>query len=127
MEKISGIIKPNARTRAVDVSRSQPVRPGAPTWGRPEGKVTKPMIEDKISFSSIAADRPVELATYKNPAESARVKIVNDMADKFFNTAKAPQTLAREYDGPASAETAEYVSESNFSNVNPFSSNEDME
>lgn len=40
MEKISGIIPRNSRNSSVDLSKSQPVRPGAPSFGRPIGKVT---------------------------------------------------------------------------------------
>lgn len=40
MEKISGIIPKSQRMAAVDLSRSQPVRPGAPSYGRAVGRVT---------------------------------------------------------------------------------------
>ncbi|MCB0369111.1 MAG: hypothetical protein KDD45_06565 [Bdellovibrionales bacterium] len=40
MEKISGIIPGNSRTSKADLSRSQPVRPGAPNFGQPIGRVT---------------------------------------------------------------------------------------
>src|SRR4051794_21304586 len=86
MDKISGIIPSNARTRAIDTSNSQPVRPGAPSWGRPEGKVTKAVLEDKVTLSSVAAERPMEKPpTYdRNLAESKKVKIAKDMTDRFF-------------------------------------------
>ena len=124
MDKISGIVPPNGRTRSVDVSRSQPVRPGAPTWGRPEGKVTKaPM--DTVSFSSLAAERPLE--GYRNLKEAKQVQIAKELSEKFFNSRlKAPQEI-RESDMPLSEEMAENVSEPLFSNVMPVSSNEEME
>lgn len=86
MEKISRIIPSNARTKAVDVSRSQPVRPGAPAWGRPVGKVTTAAIEDKISLSSIANERelPQPPMTYRNSADAAKVRIAENVTNKFF-------------------------------------------
>lgn len=37
MDKISGIIPSSPRLQAVDLKDSAPVRPGTPTFGRPEG------------------------------------------------------------------------------------------
>ncbi len=126
MEKISGIIAANARTRSVDVSKSQPVRPGAPTYGRPEGKVTKAILEDKISLSAIANDRPLETGNYKN-TESAKVKIIKDSAQKFFDT-RVPQSIAKDSAGPLSEEILEKISEPtselSLSRVKPESSSD---
>lgn len=47
MEKISGIIPRNSRNSSVDLSKSQPVRPGAPSFGRPIGKVTPRTFSDE--------------------------------------------------------------------------------
>ena len=124
MEKISGIIASNARTRSVDVSNAQPVRPGAPSYGRPEGKVTKAMVEDKISLSSVATDRPIEAPNYKNTnSDSAKVKIIKESADRFFET-RVPQTLAKETDAPLSEEMLEKIPESSLSSVKPSPSSE---
>ena len=128
MEKISGIIAANARTRSVDVSKSQPVRPGAPTYGRPGGKVTKAVIEDKISLSAIANDRPLETSNYKN-TESAKVKIIKDSAQKFFDT-RVPQSIAKDSEVPLSEEIFEKISEPtselSLSRVKPESSSDAM-
>lgn len=56
MEKISGIIPRNARNSSADVSKSQPVRPGAPSFGRPMGKVTA------RTFSDAAPVKEAEVA-----------------------------------------------------------------
>lgn len=37
MEKISGILPKSARVSSVDMKDAAPVRPGTPTFGRPEG------------------------------------------------------------------------------------------
>lgn len=86
MEKISRIIPSNGRTRAVDVSNSQPVRPGAPRWGRPEGRVTKPEleVEDRVSLGTAEKAMAAQPTTYKNNVEAARAKIAEDMSRKFF-------------------------------------------
>ncbi len=125
MEKISGIIASNARTRSVDVSNSQPVRPGAPAFGRPEGKVTKAAIEDKISLSSLATERPLETGNYKNTSEAAKVKVIKDSAQRFFET-RIPQNVAKESDAPLSEEILENISVPNLSNVKPESSSDAM-
>lgn len=125
MEKISRIVPANARTKAVDVSRSQPVRPGAPTWGRPEGKVTKG-IEDKVSFSSIAAERPLEPNYTRGLTDARKTKIAREMTEKFFME-RTPQKELTESEGPLSEQMADSISESDLSNVNPLSSNDDSE
>ncbi len=127
MEKISQIVPSNARTKAIDVSKSQPVRPGAPTWGRPEGRVTKAMVEDKVSLSSVAAERPLEAPTYdRNLAESKRLKIARDLADKFFEN-NFPQKEVKEGAAPLSEEMADNVSIPLRSSVKPMSSSEEIE
>ncbi|MES3036888.1 MAG: hypothetical protein V4736_03195, partial [Bdellovibrionota bacterium] len=76
MEKISGIIKANTRTSKTDVSNSQPVRPGAPAFGRPMGKVTLAStyeIQDKFSVSDEA----------RKQLAGDKVSIATEMADKF--------------------------------------------
>lgn len=89
MEKISGIIPANARTKSVDVSNSQPVRPGAPTWGRPVGRVSQAasMIAPEDRFS-VSTDRPADVVSpiYNSRAEISRKKVVEDLAKKFFDT-----------------------------------------
>lgn len=92
MEKISRILPSNGRTRAVDVSNSQPVRPGAPRWGRAEGKVTRAPIEveDRVSLSTAERAIAAQPTNYKNNVEAARAKIAEDMSKKFFgSSAKA--------------------------------------
>jgi hypothetical protein len=37
MDKISGIIPSSARVMAVDMKEAPPIRPGTPSFGRPEG------------------------------------------------------------------------------------------
>ena len=125
MEKISGILAANARTKSVDVSNSQPVRPGAPTYGRPEGKVTKAAIADKISLSSLASERPLTTGTYKNTSDAAKAKVIKESAQRFFDT-RIPQNVAKDSEVPLSEEIFEKISEPNFSSVKPESSSDAM-
>lgn len=100
MEKISRILPANARTQSVDVSKSQPVRPGAPAWGRPMGRVTPKTaleiappapaeIQDKVNFSDKALTGSPEVETkapqsYKKMQESAQLQKIQELSDKFF-------------------------------------------
>lgn len=105
MEKISRILPSNARTRSAEVAKSQPARPGAPAFGRPMGHVTRApaQIEDRINLST--AEKAVKApGTYRPPADLARAKIVEDMANKFFNSPKAE---VREHDMAKSEELAD--------------------
>ena len=108
MDKISRILPPSRRVVATDVESSQPVRPGAPEFGRP---TKRPLdVEDRINLSSLAASRPLDTApaTYKNIKEGARAKAVEDLAEKFFN----PKTVAKEGEGVQSEEILSRMEES---------------
>jgi hypothetical protein len=98
MDKISGILSASPRTSKMDISNSQPARPGAPMTGRPEGKNS---LGDRISLSKEVErikeaglteegpDNASEVSTsatptYKNTSENAKVKIIQDLNRKFF-------------------------------------------
>ncbi len=98
MEKISGIIPANSRTRQTDSGGSQSVRPGAPTLRRPT--------EDKVSLGK---GRGSALTTYKPSPESARVKIADDLATRFFG--RNPKEVARDSDLTSSEQFTESLSE----------------
>ncbi|XGC80352.1 hypothetical protein ACES2L_13550 [Bdellovibrio bacteriovorus] len=109
MEKISGIIPASARTRTADTSNSQPARPGAPALGRPMGKNS---LGDRVILSKkleemraagVALDQPQQepSAAYTNPAEAKKLKVIQDLNQKFFNN---PKSVAREGDQTKSEE-----------------------
>ena len=125
MEKISRILPANARTQSVDVSKSQPVRPGAPSWGRPMGRVTPKTsleiappapqeIEDKIEFSdkALAGGTPdVEAKApqnYKKIQEAAQIQKIQELSDKFF--LEKPKEITQQT-APLSEQFAEEMSE----------------
>lgn len=88
MEKISGIIPQNARLASVDMEHARPVRPGVPAFGRPVGKSE---LADKVTLSSLRKESSVEdFQTYRNPVESRRAKLVEDISNKFFMTKPNP-------------------------------------
>jgi hypothetical protein len=118
MDKISRILPPSRRVVATDVESSQPVRPGAPDYGRPTRKTTpQPIdIEDRVSLSSLANNRNAEPTTYKNTKEGARARVVEDLAEKFFN----PIRMAKEGEGTRSEETLKRMEENkSFSQTTP--------
>ncbi len=102
MDKISGILSASPRTSKMDISNSQPARPGAPMTGRPEGKNS---LGDRISLSKeverikeagLTEDGPDNASevsisatpTYKNTSENAKVKIIQDLNRKFFTNTR---------------------------------------
>lgn len=90
MEKISRILPPSRRVTAVDVESSQPVRPGAPNFGRPTQ--SRLDIKDRVTLSSLANERPMDPTTYRNPKETSKAKVVEELAERFFN----PAAVAKE-------------------------------
>lgn len=116
MEKISRILPANHRTRAVDVSSSQPVRPGAPAWGRKIGRAQvaplPPAIEDRLSLQPPTTAEKASVAsqtTYKNTAMNARARVVDDLAKKFFET--NPKTEVRESDRTLSEQVVDDIAD----------------
>jgi len=72
MEKISGILSTSPRMRA-DMSEAQPVRPGTPAFGRPQGvsTLTDQMIQQQMRTASstprrIAAEEAVSVGPGSN-------------------------------------------------------------
>jgi len=114
MEKISRILPPSRRITASDVESNQPVRPGAPTYGRPSKSSLE--VQDRVSLSSLANERmPEPTATYKNPSkDSARAKNVDELAEKFFN----PPTVAKEGNSTLAEDTLKSIQDNEaYSNV----------
>ena len=118
MQKISGIIPANHRTRAVDVSGSQPVRPGAPAWGRPTGRVTRnpmPDLAEKVSQSALdAIGKPnsenfIQQTTYNSRGQMAKAQVVEELSKKFFEP--NIKELAREGDETLSEQVENNVKE----------------
>ncbi len=129
MEKISGIIPANRRTKAVDVSNSQPVRPGAPTWGRPVGRVTQAMMPDpleKVSFSQSESkeglENQVAQTTYNSKGQMGKAQVIEELSKKFFDP--KIKTLARDSDESLSEQVNARVNENEIATEQKSSPNE---
>lgn len=83
MEKLSSILPASPRVKSVDLSEAKPRRPGAPTFGVPEGSTSS--ARDRVSISS-QQDAVKDTLTYKNPKDARGAKIAGDIAKKFFET-----------------------------------------
>ncbi len=81
MEKISRVVRGNARVASTDLKNAAPVRPGAPSFGRPIGESTAA----NPSATSTAA-KAVALHKEMEEAKKARAEgaVVQQMADQFF-------------------------------------------
>lgn len=112
MDKISGILPPSARTRVAELAAAQPARPGAPAMGRPMGKNS---LGDRITLSKQLEElrqtgempEPEASPVYKNPTEVRKLKVIEDLNQKFFS----PKTEARENDLTKSEETLKKTSD----------------
>ncbi|WP_374075404.1 hypothetical protein [Bdellovibrio bacteriovorus] len=111
MEKISGILPASARTRVADISVAQPARPGAPALGRPMGKNS---LGDRITLSKQLEElrqtgqvpEPAASPVYKNPGEVKKLKVIEDLNQKFFAN---PKDIARDSDLAKSEEALKKV------------------
>ncbi len=120
MDKISGIIPASPRMKLMEMAAAQPARPGAPAFGRPEGKnslgdriiLSKQLEEMRQSGQMPEVEAPV---TYKKP-EVTKKQVVEDLNKKFFTN---PKELARDSDLSFSEETLENMSSSQDINPNP--------
>jgi hypothetical protein len=131
MEKISRIIPPSARTKAYDISRAQPVRPGAPQLGRPEFEPAfdRVMLSENLtqSLQDRVIDKPLRtetLNTYSKPSENVKSEMIRKMTDQFFMKKSDPKEVAQESAQTISEEVAERVNRSSDSRVMPESSSE---
>ncbi len=79
MDKISRILPGNARVNSVDMTGSQPVRPGVPEFGRNVGISD---VKDRVTITA-ANDGPVN-SVYKNPKEMIKAQIAEDVSRRFF-------------------------------------------
>lgn len=82
MEKISGIVPASARVKSVNLREGQPVRPGAPPFGRPMGKSALAEQNAKTTAEK-AMDEHNRLMQIRS-GDKAGPEIITDMADRFF-------------------------------------------
>lgn len=110
MEKISHIVRGNARVSSVDLKSGQAARPGAPAFGRPVGESPAPSNREETTASRAVAIQQ-EMAEQKKQAATDKEKMVAQMADNFFMSrmrrpvepvsTKAPEVSAKDVDTDA--------------------------
>lgn len=87
MEKISSIVRGNARVTTADNKNAPPARTGMPAFGRPSGESTA--ANPRMSST---AERAVALHNGMNEAKKAvsQERVVSQMADEFFMSRGRP-------------------------------------
>lgn len=83
MEKISGILKPSSRVTSVDLKDAPPVRPGMPTFGRPEG-VSSLRDRGRGYDGAEAAQENQGAMMHWRTKESQNSRAAEQIADRFF-------------------------------------------
>lgn len=86
MEKISGIVRGNARVTTSD-NKAAPSRTGMPTFGRPAGESTP-----TVPKTTSTASRAVALHNGMTEAKKAisQGRVISQMADEFFMSKARP-------------------------------------
>lgn len=112
MDKISGIVPAGRRFRNVDVSRSQPVRPGAPSFGRPIGRASQ---ADSFSADVTAMSAPMDRVNISDDAkvQSSEMPGLKENIESFSNS-RAASSRANEvstYSAPTKPVAASTVEE----------------
>lgn len=100
MEKISRVVRGNARVASTDLKNAAPVRPGAPSFGRPVGESTAATPSAGTTAAKAVAIQKEMDEAKKTHAQSA---IVQQMADSFFlnRVRREDDKLAPPADGKA--------------------------
>lgn len=82
MEKISGILSSSPRVSSVDLKSSLPVRPGVPSFGRPQGEVTQVRMDGRTTAEKAVAEH-MKLQD-KRRGEEFHSEIARDLSHQFF-------------------------------------------
>ncbi len=92
MEKISGIVRGNARVTTAD-AKAAPARTGMPAFGRPEGESTP-----AVAKTTSTASRAVALHNGMTKAKEAisQGRVISQMADDFFMSKARPGEIPLE-------------------------------
>ncbi|MES2857357.1 MAG: hypothetical protein V4692_15915 [Bdellovibrionota bacterium] len=86
MEKISGIIPKSARVTSVDMKEANPVRPGTPSFGRPQGvsSLAKPaLVSTAPETARIGAGIHDERMTWRSE-DAMKAGIASSVSNSFF-------------------------------------------
>lgn len=83
MEKISGILKPSNRVTSVDMKEAAPIRPGTPSFGRPEG-TSALRDRNKVVDGMSAGSEAHATMMHWRAKEGNNARAVGEIADRFF-------------------------------------------
>ena len=83
MEKISNIVRGNARVASTDLKSASAVRPGAPAFGRPVGE--SPSSADRGETTAMRANA-IQNELTENKRANSQDRVVQNMSDNFFMT-----------------------------------------
>lgn len=112
MEKISGIIPSSPRLSSVDLNEASPVRPGTPSFGRPQGVSTlsEPSVSMDTARKGAAIHREMMDWRSKDERDAA---MVAEMSNRFFvkNQRRAEKVV--DIDSPSMAPTLQTSIRSN--------------
>lgn len=97
MEKISGILKASNRVTSVDMKEAAPIRPGTPSFGRPEGTSSLRDRNNAVDGAE-AGLRAHTTMMHWRAKEGANTKAVNEIADRFFrsNESEVMQSISKQ-------------------------------
>ncbi len=96
MDKISGIVPSSRRVSSVDLKNAPPIRPGTPSFGRPQG-VSTLTEQNKPTTAQLAIAAQKEVSDKRTLNERAPV-FIQDMADKFFMQKKKEAGPVEDFD-----------------------------
>jgi hypothetical protein len=83
MEKISGIVKASPRLTSVDLKEAAPVRPGVPSFGRPEGISTLSQAPAFGATAPRSAGIQADQLDWRGK-DAANAAIAAEMSNRFF-------------------------------------------
>jgi hypothetical protein len=105
MDKISGIIPGSSRVTSVDMKDSSPVRPGTPSFGRPERiAMPKEVAESSTQPTSQKGSPSQPPPSTWQTKDAAKAALVAKMSDNFFGHAPPPEPKESENENQGSHE-----------------------
>lgn len=85
MEKISGILHGSPRLMSVDMKEAAPIRPGTPSFGRPQGVSSLKDVSNEIGMSTAQRAINVQDEMSEWRAKDAKhAALAADISDRFF-------------------------------------------
>lgn len=117
MEKISGIIAASPRLKSADVQSSPPVRPGAPSFGRPVGEST---LAHRKDLTTAQKANMIREQMNEDKKRLKELDLVENLSEKFFMTQMEQRPLETR---PSMPDVQDFiqapVEESSFGDLSP--------